>query len=163
MRTGSLNKFQGMLGGIVLALSPFSAAAQEQARITGLSDVSFGTIANFTSDQSIAQNVCIYSSTDRYSVTARGSGTGNAFTLASGSNRLAYEVQWASTSGQTSGTALSPNVALTGQTSFTFLGTTCFFGIFRTASLITILRASTLSTATAGSYSGTLTLVIAPT
>jgi hypothetical protein len=151
------------LSGALLLLSPACVQAQEQARITSLADVAFGTIGNFTSDQSIARDVCIYSSTDRYSVTARGSGTANAFTLASGTNRLAYEVQWADSAGQTAGTTLSPNVALGGQSTFSIIGTACFFGIFRTASLITILRANALSTAAAGNYTGTLTLIIAPT
>jgi hypothetical protein len=138
-------------------------AQAQQVQISKLTDVAFGTIANFTTDQTNSQSVCAYSSATggRYSVTASGSGSGGAFTLASGGSQLAYEVQWAATANQTTGVALTPGVALTGQTG-NGLTATCFFGFVPTASLITILRASALSAASAGTYSGTLSLLIAP-
>jgi hypothetical protein len=94
-------------------------------------------------------------------VQATGSGSGGAFTLASGSASLAYEVQWSQVSGQTSGTQLSPNVALTGQVS-SATQPSCNSGPSTSASLIVILRSAQLSAAAAGSYSGTLTLLVAP-
>lgn len=146
-----------------LLLVPAQVQAQN-VRVTDLADVAFGTIANFNSDLTNSQSICAYSSATnrRYSVTARGSGAGGAFTLASGSRTLAYEVQWSSSADQTSGTPLSPNVALTGQTSSAVFLSNCFFNYTATASLITILRASAVSSATAGSYSGTLTVMLAP-
>lgn len=134
----------------------------QQVRISRLTDVAFGTISNFLIDQTRTQNVCAHSTspTRGYSVTARGNGTAFAFTLASGSNRLAYEVQWAGSTGQTTGTNLVANVA---QTGFTGRGnnSTCGNGT-RTASLITILRSTAISAATTGNYTGTLTLILAP-
>ncbi|MBV1916578.1 MAG: hypothetical protein KUG65_00725 [Sphingomonadaceae bacterium] len=146
----------------IAVLIPFSANAQN-VRISGLSDVNFGTILNFSVDYTDSQNVCIYSSgiSGTYHVTATGSGAGGAFTLASGSNTLAYEVQWADTANQPSGTSLASGVALYGQSASAFFSG-CFFGIFPTASLVTVLRASETSAATTGSYAGTLTLLVAP-
>lgn len=149
---------------LALALPAWSALlAGNKVRITGLSDVAFGTVANLSTDWTRSQNICVYSTspTAGYNVRATGSGSGGAFTLASGSNALAYEVEWSPVSGQSTGTTLSPNVALTGQVS-SATQQTCNSGPATSASLIVILRSAQLSAATAGTYSGTLTLLVAP-
>jgi hypothetical protein len=149
---------------LALALPAWSGlVAGNNARITGLSDVAFGTVANLQSDSARSQNICVYSNspTNGYYVQATGSGSGGAFTLASGANALSYEVQWASVSGQSAGTMLSPNVALTGQVS-SATQPSCNSGPSSSASLIIILRSASLSSASAGTYSGTLTLLVAP-
>ncbi|QIK79726.1 hypothetical protein G7077_13250 [Sphingomonas piscis] len=142
----------------VAALCPAPAYAQK-AKIDDLTDLSFGTITNLTSDARMSESICVFSQTDNYNVRATGSGTGGLFTLSNGAATLAYEVQWSASSGQTTGTILSPNNALTGQTS-TANNQNCNQG--PTASLIVVLRSAALSSATAGSYTGTLTLVVAP-
>ena len=138
-------------------------AEAQQVRITRLSNANFGTITNLASDTQRNQSVCIYSSVaDKgYNVTASGSGSGGAFTLSSGSATMAYEVQWNDVTGQTSGTDLSPGIKLSGLTT-TATSQNCGSGPSRTASLIVLLRAATLGSATAGTYSGTLTLLIEP-
>jgi hypothetical protein len=132
-------------------------------RITKLSDVSFGTLNNLEADAVLSQNVCVYanSANNGYHVSASGSGAGGAFTLAAASGRLDYEVQWSQISGQSTGVQLFPNAALTGQTT-SAKQQTCNSGAPTTASLIIALRAAALSNASAGSYTGTLTLVIGP-
>lgn len=140
-----------------------AAAQASNVRITGLSDVAFGTLSTSGADAILSQSVCAYSNsaTKGYRVTASGSGASGAFTLASGARTLAYEVQWNKLSGQASGSSLSPNVALTGQTS-TATQQACNSGPATSGSLIVIIRGSSAGIATAGSYSGTLTLVLAP-
>ena len=148
----------------MVALGLFAPATAQQVKISKLSNASFGSISNFTSDVTKTQNVCAYSSATggRYNVTATGSGSGGAFTLSGSSgSTLAYEVQWEDSSGQTVGTALTAGVALTGQTT----GATasgCGSGPSTTASLTILLRTSTITSANATSYSGTLTLMLAP-
>ena len=172
--SATANSWQGSRGGslrdclllaacAVAVLSPGRAVAASNVRLTGLSDVGFGTIANLGTDALNAQSVCAYSNspTNGYRVTATGSGTGNAFTLASGGRRLAYEVQWSQQAGQTTGTQLTAGVPLTGLIS-TATQQACNAGPITSASLIIVARASQLSTATAGAYSGTLTLLIGP-
>jgi hypothetical protein len=142
---------------------PAEPAAAQQVQINKLSDVAFGTITDFTTDSLSAQNVCVFSTTAQkgYNITAQGSGAASAFTLANGPATMAYEVQWNSNSGRTTGTNLSPNVALTGQrTNATTAG--CTSGPLTTASLIVIIRSAALGAAAGGNYAGTLTLVIAP-
>lgn len=147
-----------LLPAFALLLLPMPAAAQG-VRISNLSDVSFNTIANVGVDQVRSQSVCAFSGLlgGRYALTASGSGAGNAFTLANGASTLAYEVQWSGTAGQSSGTNLVSGAPLTGQTmllSCPVLQTT-------NSSLIVILRGAALTTATAGDYTGTLTIMLA--
>ena len=144
-----------------LLVQPAPALAQK-VRITNLSDVDFGTIANLQADSRRSQNICLYSNgtSGGYSVLASGSGSGSTFSLANGPSQLAYDVEWSGQSGQSSGTALSPNVALTGQTS-PATHQFCNSGPSASASLVVILRGTELARARQGNYSGTLTLLIA--
>lgn len=146
----------------IALLAPQGAlAASNKVRITALSDVAFGSIANLGADAVRSESVCLFSdtSTNGYSITATGTGPGGTFQLASGASALAYDVQWSSSAGQSSGVQLAPNVPLTGQVS-SATQQTCNTGGTSSASLVLILRSSSLSSATAGSYSGTLTLIV---
>jgi spore coat protein U-like protein len=150
------------MSALVLAAPP-TLAASNKVRVSNLGDVAFGSIANLGVDTSQSQNICLYSdtSTSGYNITAAGAGPGGAFQLSSGPSALPYVVQWSSSSGQNSGVQLSPNVPLTGQTS-TATQQTCNNGPPTSASLIILFRSGALSGATAGTYSGTLTLVVGP-
>ena len=157
-RSRSRSVAAGLLATILLAAMPVPACAQN-VQITQLSDVSFGTITNVGADQIRSQSVCAYSGLlgGRYSLTATGSGAGGAFTLASGASVLPYEVQWnGSAAGQSSGTNLVSGTALTGQTALL----SCPILQTSNSSLIIILRGAALTTATAGNYSGTLTIML---
>jgi hypothetical protein len=150
-----------MLGALAVYGSP--ALAADKVRISGLADVSFGTIGNLGADAVRSQSLCLYSnsSTNGYNVTATGGGPGGSFLLSSGGLSLPYEVQWSSSAGQSSGIKLNPNVPLTGQVSAA-TQQACGSGPASSASLIVVLRSSALSSATAGAYSGTLSLLVAP-
>lgn len=153
----------GLCLAAALSASSSPAAAADKVRLTNLSDLAFGTVTNLTIDAVRAENVCIYSTsrTNGYHVVASGTGPGGAFELASGTDKLAFDVAWNNSSGQSSGSLLTPNVPLTGQTSAA-TQQTCNSGPATTASLIVILRAAALSSAMAGTYNGTLTLVVGP-
>lgn len=152
-----------LLGAALLAFGASPASAQNRVRITKLSDVAFGSLSNLGADAVQAQSICVFSQTATrgYHVRAMGSGPGNALALVSGSNLLAYEVQWNQLSGQSSGTQLTSGVTLTGQISAA-TQQTCNSGPSTSASLILILRSTALSSAAAGSYAGTLTLILGP-
>jgi hypothetical protein len=94
-------------------------------------------------------------------VTAIGTGPGGSFELSSGSLSLPFEVQWSSSAGQSSGAQVSPNVPLTGQVT-TATQQTCSSGPATSASLIVVLRSSALSSAMAGTYNGSITLLVGP-
>lgn len=154
-----------MLLGIVLAGAcglPAGPAAAQRVRLTKLGDVTFGAVSTTASDLSNAQSVCVYvqSLSGRYNVRATGSGAAGAFTLAGSGAPMPYEVQWNGSANQTSGTALVAGQALTGLTAVA-VDETCTLLIASTASLVVLLRAAALGQATAGSYTGTLTLIVA--
>lgn len=138
------------------------ASAGDKVAITGLSNVAFGTIVSFN-DQTSSQNLCVYSQsfTDGYSVTALGSGAGGAFTLAAGSAPLAYDVLWSALPNQRGGTSLVAGSAATGFRSGA-TQKTCNSGPSASATLTIAIRARALASAQAGSYAGTLQLMIAP-
>ena len=143
-------------------LAPAPAHAQSNnVRITKLTDIDFGSLANLGVDASLAQNICVFANTsgNRYRVTATGSAPGGAFALVSGGVFLDYEVQWNASSGQSSGTQLTSGVARTGLVSAA-TQQTCNSGPPTSASLVVLLRSTALSSARAGSYAGTLTLII---
>ena len=150
---------------ILIAIAIAVPAGAATVRITGLRNVIFASL-DIAVDAINSQSICVYSdtATKGYSVTATGSGSGSAFTLSGGAvgGALPYIVQWGQTPGQTVGTQLNPGTALTGQKS-TATQQRCSNGPSSTASLIIVLRATNLQSATAGiSYTGTLTILIAP-
>lgn len=161
--TGASAATQGSLGSTSTGTVTIGASVPNRVQLTGLNDVSF-TNQDPTVAASDAQSVCVWSNTSTrgYNITATGDGASNAFTLASGALSVPYSVEWAGSSGQTSGTALSTGTALTGLTS-TATNPTCSAGPSSTASLIVnISTASLQSMQAATSYTGTLTLVVAP-
>lgn len=162
-----LRLLSALCAGAFAALHAAPAAAGDTVRISGLSDVAFGSISNFSGDSVQSQSLCLYSKSppaDHYRITAAGSGPGGAFLLSSGSATLPFDVQWSDSAGQSSGSQLLPNQPLTGQQSSAGAGSAddCSSGPGTTASLIIILRSASLSTAASGSYSGTLSLLVAP-
>jgi len=158
----SLAASQGSIGATSTGSISISATVPGRVEISGLSDVAFGTVDPGAAATS-AENLCVWSNTSgrTYQVTATGSGAANAFALTDGANTLAYDVQWADSTGQSSGTALTSGTPLGAQAS-TATNPTCSAGPATTASLIVNMTAANLQSAVAGAYTGTLTLVVAP-
>lgn len=140
-----------------------AGAASNKVRITNLTDVAFGTVANLSSDAVQSQSVCVYADTNTngYNVTGIGTGPGGSFQLSSGAASMAFDVLWSSSPGQAGGTQLAPNVPLTSQVS-SATHQLCSNGPAASASLTVVLRSAALSSAAAGTYSGALTLLIGP-
>lgn len=154
---------QGSLGATSTGTVSISASVPNRVRISGLSDVAF-TNVDPSVNASNAQNVCVWSNTSTrgYRITASGSGAANAFTLANAALTVPYTVEWAATTGQTSGTALATGTALTGLTSLA-TNSNCASGPASSASLVVRIASTDLQTMNAAtSYTGTLTLLVAP-
>jgi hypothetical protein len=153
----------GTLGATSTGSVTITASVANRAQITGLNDVAF-TNVDPGSAATNAQSNCVWSNTATkgYSITATGSGTSGAFTLANGSLSVPYSVQWAASSGQSSGTALAAGTALAGMTS-TAVNPTCSSSPSTTSSLIISISAGNLQNmASATTYTGTLTLLVTP-
>lgn len=106
----------GSLGSTSTGSIGIQASVPSRVRISGLTDVSFLNV-DPTLNASSAQNVCVWSNTSTrgYNITALGSGSGNAFTLGgTGLTSIPYSVAWSSSSGQSSGNALTAGTAATG-------------------------------------------------
>lgn len=154
---------QGSLGATSTGSVTITASVANRAQITGLTDVAF-TNVDPASAATASQSNCVWSNTATkgYSITATGSGTSGAFTLANGSLSVPYSVQWSASAGQNSGTALTAGTALAGMTS-TAANPTCSTGAATTSSLIISIAASNLQGMTsATSYTGSLTLLVTP-
>jgi hypothetical protein len=161
--SGAFAATQGTLGSTSTGSLSISASVPNRIQLTGLTDVAF-TNQDPSSTASNAQNVCVWAntSTKGYNVTATGSGTSGAFTLANGAATVPYSVQWSASSGAAAGSALAAGTALTGLVS-TATSPTCSAGPASSASLIVSLSSTNLqSMQAATSYTGTLTLVVAP-
>ena len=154
----------GALGATSTGTVDITASVPARARITGLVDVTFPNQDPAVA-ASFARNVCIWSNTATkgYTIRATGDGAANAFTIRNGAlTPVPYSVQWAATSGQTSGTALATGTASATLTT-TAVNQTCSAAPTSTASLIIGIATTDLSTMTAGlNYTGTLTLLVTP-
>ena len=155
---------QGSLGDTSTGVINISASVPSRVRISGLSDINFGSLEP-TSTARRNQSVCVWSnsSTRGYKITALGSGAGNAFELGgTGLTAVPYSVEWAASSGQTTGTSLTAGSPSGGLVS-TAVTSACNAGPSSSASLIVSLSSSTLESMTAdAAYTGALTLVVAP-
>ena len=155
---------QGTTGATSTGSVTINASVPPRVRISKLTDVNL-TNSDPSADAVNAQNVCVWSNTATrgYRVTATGSGSSNAFALVSGTlPEVPYSVEWAGTSGLSAGSALSTTVPLTGLTS-SATRADCSSGPADSASLIVRIGAPELQSMPAStSYSGTLTLVVAP-
>lgn len=154
---------QGTLGSTSTGVVNISASVASKVQISNLSDVTFTTIDPGTA-ASNAQNVCVFSNTATkgYNIKATGSGASSAFTLASAALTVPYTVEWANTTAQTSGSPLTANTALTGQTSVA-ANPSCNSGANPTASLIVKISSANLLTMQSNTaYTGTLTLLVGP-
>jgi hypothetical protein len=152
---------QGVVGSTSTGSVAITATVPNLVRISSLDDIALGTWSG-SGDMTGSDNACVWSTTRKYQITATGSGTAGAFTLTNGGatpSTIAYSVQWAGTSGAGSGSAMTSGTALTGQTTST-TSTTCG-GSTNSTLLIRVLDAD-LSSAPAATYTGTLTLVVAP-
>jgi hypothetical protein len=149
---------------LAIAASALSspASAADKAKVSVLTDLAFGALSTST-DTTVSENLCAYSSTNGYTVTAAGNGTASAFTLTGPSFALPYEVRWAGTPSATSGTSLTAGTASSGFTHPSSLQQSCGGGgPASSATLLVTIRATSLGSARAGSYSGLLTISIAP-
>jgi hypothetical protein len=147
--------------GLAIATVMSAPALGQRVRVSGVTDLSFGLLAGFQSDQRQSQSICVYSNgqSSGYSISAWGSGSAGSFELSNGLNTLHYDVEWSPVSGQTTGTNITPNVPLPGQVSGAG-HQVCNTGPATSASLIVVLRGVDLAQAREGNYTGSLSLLI---
>lgn len=177
MNKGLKNAIRGLLiGGFAAGLSGVALAAtdgvigatstgtvdinlevNDLVRISNLTDINLGVFAGV--DAVGTSNACVYrNGVDTYNLTASGDGAAGAFTLTDGSNTVVYSVTYDDGTGAATATT---GVTLTGLTgadpASEICGTTGNNGVIEVT--VAAAAAAALPSAT---YSGTLTLLVAP-
>ena len=144
-----------------------SVVKPPRANISGLSDLSVSGWVVGDGDQTVSEDICVYSTrpSGGYTVKATGTGSGNGFTLAYSGRTLPYQVRWnAGGVGALSNSALP--LTANSPSPFTHAATdssSCSGAIAGpTARLLITFLASSLTSVSAGTYAGTLTLMITP-
>lgn len=160
---------QGTLGATSTGTANISITKSVQAQISDIQDM---TLANWSIGDgavTLQSNVCVYSSTGSYKVTATGSGIANAFTVASGMNLIPYTVTWnAGGAGNlaSTGTSLLSNVQSATQANASTTSATCNGGGAANDTARVIIGISDVLMGAAASsstpYTGTLTMLITP-
>ncbi len=167
--SGAKAATQGTLGATSTGTANISITKSVQAQISDLSDMTLSSWSIGQGAVTLYSNVCIYSSTGNYKVTATGSGSSNAYTIASGSNTMPYSVVWnAGGAGSlaSTGTSLTTNVQSASFANASTASATCSGGgsANDTARVVVNIANSDISAAASSStpYTGTLTMLITP-
>lgn len=152
---------QGSIGATSTGSVLITATVPNRALITSLADVTF-TNADPSVAATSSQGPCVWSntSTRNYTITASGSGTAGAFTIASGSSVIPYSIGWANSANATSLTALTAGAA---SSAIASNATNISCGGTGNSTLKVTIGATDLQNMVAtNSYTGTLTLVVTP-
>lgn len=157
--TPAMASTDGTFGATSQGSVSITASVPGRVKLTKLTDITFTTV-DPSSPATRAQNVCVWSNTvgRKYTIKATGSGAASAFSLANGASTVPYTVQWAQTSGQPTGTALTAGTDLADQASSAVMQD-CGGGT--SASLVVNIASADLQGMTAATdYTGTLTLLV---
>ncbi len=149
----------GTAGASSTGTTDITITIPQLARISDMTAITFpdwdGTGGEVATD-----DICVWSNTGAYNITATGDGTLNAFTITDGTDTIAYLVEWEdANAGAASGTSLTSGTALAGQLTSAVASACDVNGLNST--LIITLPSAQLEAAGNGTYTGQLTLVVA--
>lgn len=134
-----------------------SLSVNDEVRISNLADIDLGIFAG--ADAIGSTDACVYrNGTGAYRITATGSGAGGAFSLTDGTNSVAYTVEYDDGTGAL---ALGSSTPLIGRTGADPASATCAT-TGNNATVTTTVTAADGAALPAGTYTGTLTLLVAP-
>jgi len=149
---------QGTLGATSTGDLTITLDIASLVRVSNLNDINLGTFAGGGGGLAGTDTFCVYrNGTGNYTINMTGDGAASAFTLANGANTVPYSVDFVN--GATT-TAMSTGTALAGQTGANTVSDTCG-GVDNVSVNISVSNGA-LSAAPAGTYSGVLTMVVAP-
>jgi hypothetical protein len=134
-----------------------SLSVNDEVRISNLSDINLGVFGG--ADAIGSTDACVYrNGTGAYRITAAGSGAGGAFSLTDGTNTVAYSVAFDDGTGAIGMGASTPMIGRTGADP---ASATCAT-TGNNATVTTTVAAVDAASLPAGTYTGTLTLLVAP-
>ncbi len=165
----ALSAMQGDVGPTSTGSAEISIKKADQARISGIQDLVIADWSIGDGPVKVSSDICIYSSTGSYRVTATGSGSGSSFKITSGSNTLDYTVTWNSGGAgglNDSGVSLTAGAQSATLPNATTTSSDCNGGgpANSTARVIVGVTEPDMIAAASSStpYTGTLTMVVAP-
>lgn len=123
---------------------------QSAAQISGLTAVAFPAASFFSADQSLTDDVCVFSSSGTYGVTV--TADSGAFNLVDGAESLAFSMSW-------DGNALTYNTALSAQTADSSSDPSC--GSTTPTQYEVTIASTDFNNAAVGNYAAELTISIA--
>jgi len=150
---------QGAVGGNSTGSLDITVTVNDEVRISNLVDIN--GVFDGTNDIVGSSPACVYrNGTGLYQITASGSGAAGAFTITDGvfPTPIPYTVTYDDGSGAS---AMATGVTLAGQTGADPASDTCA-GTGDNGTVGVTIAATDIVAAPAGSYTGTLTLVVAP-
>jgi hypothetical protein len=149
----------GLLGATSQGDLEITLTIDPLVQISGLTDIQLGTYTG-GADITGVDNLCVYSNTGGYEITATGDGgTGSEFELNGTGHDVPYTVEWADSAGAGTGSPMTSGTVLPGQGG-TFTTPDCGGG--NNAQVIVTVNSTDLLAAPAQAYAGVLTLLVAP-
>jgi hypothetical protein len=147
-----------ILASVVASYAP---ALSAQALISGLSDLQLGSWNGFGDLEGSVEHCVFARPGGRYAVAASGIGSGGAFVLQNGPGTLPFQVDYDDGGGWSQ---LDPGVPLAGQRGEPNLVqfARCLIGLRPPERVRVRILTQDLAAAVAGTYSGSLTLLITP-
>lgn len=160
--SSALAATDGSLGSTSTGDFDITITINELVRISGLSDVAFGTYGG-TGILQDNQNICVYTNDAAadYKITLDNPNNSGTFELADGTNKIAYSVLFNDAAGTTGQTAVTAGSALTAQSGANTSSIDCSVG-GDSANVEVSIAEGDLQAAPIGSYTGTLQLVLEP-
>lgn len=140
----------------------FAPEAAAQVQISGLSDLQLGVWSGSGDLEGVVNHCVLGAHGGRYAIEATGAGSGGAFVLLNGPGALPFHVDYSDDGGGWS--QMSPGVPLTGQRGAPNQNQfeRCLAGQKSPQRVRVRVLAQDLGTAVAGSYDGSLTLLVTP-
>ncbi len=153
---------QGSLGTNSTGTLDITVDINDLVQVSNLSDLALGTFNGGGADLIATDTFCVYrNGAGTFDITMSGDGGSSAFTLTDGSNTVPYAVDFTNIPAATI-TAMTTNVVLGGQANANTSDTTCSAGGTDNVSVTVTVANADLASAPAGTYGGTLTMVVAP-
>lgn len=151
---------QGSLGTDSTGTLDITVDINDLVQVSNLTDLVLGTFNGGGADLSDSDTFCVYrNGAGTFDITMTGDGGSSAFTLTDGTNTVPYAVDFTNIPAAST-TAMTTNVALGGQANANTSSTTC--GGTDNVSVTVTVASGDLASAPAGTYGGTLTMVVAP-
>ena len=154
--TSALAQEDGELDSTSEGTSEITIIKQDAVQITGINDIDMGISAVLSEDQSVSDDVCVFSSTGGYNLTVTSANNGFLLSDSNTSTDIAYSLEWITTaSTQLVGYGSQVTGFVGDSNSLDCSGST-------NASFRVTIVTTNFNSADPGTYTDTMTLLVQP-